>query len=179
MVEPSEPVEGETRRDFLLLATRAVGAVGAGFALWPFIDSMNPAADVQAFSATEVDLAPIEEGQRITIKWHGKPVFIEHRTPEQIARARAEDEAALPDPQPDAARVQREEWLIVVGICTHLGCVPLGQGANDPRGGYGGWICRCHGSHFDASGRISKGPAPRNLEVPDYAFIDDTRIRIA
>ena len=169
---------GETRRDFLYLSAGAMTAVGAGTALWPLIDSMNPAADILALATVEVDLAPIELGQRVTVKWRGQPVFIDHRTPEQISRARADDSADLRDPEPDSARVTRQEWLVVIGICTHLGCVPLGQKATDPKGGWGGWFCPCHGSHYDTSGRVRKGPAPRNLVVPPYAFLDDARIRI-
>ncbi|ANK81854.1 MAG: ubiquinol-cytochrome c reductase iron-sulfur subunit [Rhizobiales bacterium NRL2] len=168
----------ETRRDFLYVMTGATVAVGTGAALWPFIDSMNPAADVIALSTIEVDLGPIELGQRITVNWRGQPVFIDHRTPEQIAAARADDGADLRDPEPDSARVIRPEWLVVIGICTHLGCVPLGQNTGDPKGGWGGWFCPCHGSHYDVSGRVRKGPAPRNLVVPPYAFLDDARIRI-
>jgi ubiquinol-cytochrome c reductase iron-sulfur subunit len=169
---------GETRRDFLYLATGTVGAVGIALAAWPFIDSMNPAADVLAVSATEVDLAPVAVGQRITVKWQGKPVFIDHRTAEEIAKAEADDTADLPDPQKDEARVKKPEWLVVVGICTHLGCIPGGQKPTDPRGDWGGWFCPCHGSHYDTSGRIRKGPAPRNLVVPPYEFLDATMIRI-
>ncbi len=169
---------GDTRRDFLYLAAGATATVAGATALWPLIDSMNPAADVLAFASLEVDVAPIEVGQRITVTWRDKPVFIDHRTPELIAAAKADDAAALPDPEPDSARVQREEWLVVIGICTHLGCVPLGQRPGDARGDYGGWFCPCHGSHYDTSGRIRKGPAPRNLEVPPYAFVDDTTIRV-
>ncbi len=168
----------DTRRDFLIASTAAVGAAGVGLAAWPFIDSMNPSADVLALASTELSLEPIELGQRITVTWRGKPVFIEHRTDDQIALARADDDAALIDPETDRARVHREAWLVVVGICTHLGCIPLGQKKGDARGEYGGWFCPCHGSHYDASGRIRKGPAPRNLDVPPYAFITDTRIEI-
>ena len=170
--------DDETRRDFLLIATATMAATGTGLAAWPFIDSMNPAADVLAFSNTEVDIEPIKPGQRITIVWRGKPVFIDHRTPEQIAKAGADDNVELPDPQPDSARVQQDEWLIVIGICTHLGCIPLGQRPSDPKGDYGGWFCPCHGSHYDTSGRIRKGPAPRNLDLPDYAFVSETMVRI-
>ena len=170
--------EGESRRDFLLLATAAIGAVGVGAAVWPLIDAMNPAADVRALAATEVDLEPIELGQRVTVTWRGKPVFIDHRTDERIEAARSVDLGALPDPETDAERVERPEWLIVVGICTHLGCIPLGQGSGDPLGDWGGWFCPCHGSHYDTSGRIRKGPAPENLPVPPYTFVDDTTIEI-
>ena len=170
--------EGETRRDFLLLATAAFGAVGAGFAAWPFIDSMNPSADVLALSTIEFDLAPIAKGQRITVKWRGAPVFVEHRSQAQIDAARKDDDADLIDPQLDKDRVKRPEWLIMVGICTHLGCIPLGQKRGERRGDFGGWFCPCHGSHYDTAGRIRKGPAPRNLPVPEYVFLDDTTIRI-
>lgn len=175
--EPRDGGSG-TRRDFLYLATGAAASVGAAAALWPFIDSMNPAADVLAVSSVEVDLAPIELGQRVTIQWRGKPVFIDHRPLERIAEARAVDLRELIDPQTDADRVVREEWLIVVGICTHLGCVPLGQRQGDPIGNWGGWFCPCHGSQYDTSGRVRRGPAPLNLEVPPYAFVTDTTVRI-
>jgi ubiquinol-cytochrome c reductase iron-sulfur subunit len=169
---------GETRRDFLYLATGTVGAVGIALAAWPFIHSMNPAADILAVSATEVDLAPVAVGQRITVKWQGKPIFIDHRTDEEIARARADDHADLRDPATDASRVQKPEWLVMIGICTHLGCVPLGQKDTDPRGEWGGWFCPCHGSVYDTSGRIRKGPAPKNLLLPPYKFVDETLVRI-
>ncbi len=171
-------VEEPSRRDFLYLATLAGGA-GLGLAfVWPLIDSMNPAADVLALSTVEVDLGPIEVGQAITVKWRGKPVFIRRRTAEEIAQARADDGAELPDPQSDAQRVKRPEWLIMVGVCTHLGCIPLGQKTGDPKGEFGGWFCPCHGSHYDTSGRIRKGPAPENLPVPNYTFLDDNLVRI-
>lgn len=170
---------GASRRDFLEISATAFAAVGTAAALWPFIDSMNPAADVRALAAVEVDLTPIQAGQRITIKWRGRPVFIVHRTPELIARARADDDSPdLFDPAPDSERVQRAEWLIIIGICTHLGCVPLGQKTNDPRGRYGGWFCPCHGSVYDLSGRVRRGPAPRNLDVPPYDFVDEKKVRI-
>ena len=168
----------ESRRDFLYLATGALGAVGAAAAMWPFIDQMNPAADVLAVAGTEVDLAPIEPGQRITVVWRGKPVFIAHRTPKQIEAARAVKMAALKDPQQDGDRVQNPVWLIVVGICTHLGCIPLGQKRGQPIGDFGGWFCPCHGSHYDTSGRIRKGPAPNNLDVPKYEFLTGTLVKI-
>jgi len=170
--------EGETRRDFLYLATGALGAIGAAAAAWPLINSMNPASDTLALSSTEVDLKPIQPGQAITVTWRGKPVFIRRRTPEEVQAAAAEPLSNLPDPQADSARVKKPEWLIVVGVCTHLGCVPLGQKSSDAKGEYNGWFCPCHGSHYDTSGRIRKGPAPKNLEVPTYAFLDDSTVKI-
>ena len=166
------------RRDFLLIATATLGAVGAGLAAWPFVSSMNPAADTLALSTTDVDLSPIAVGQSITVVWRGKPVFIRHRTKAEIEEANSVAISELPDPQKDEARVEKPEWLVVVGICTHLGCIPLGQKASDPRGEFGGWFCPCHGSQYDTSGRIRKGPAPTNLAVPKYAFLDDQTIRI-
>lgn len=168
----------ETRRDFLYVATGAVSAIGTATAVWPLIDSMNPSADVRALSSSEVDIEPVAVGQRITVTWQGKPVFVSRRTPKEIAKAKADDAADLRDPELDSVRVQREEWLVVVGICTHLGCIPLGQKASDPRGGWDGWFCPCHGSHYDTSGRIRKGPAPKNLVVPRYAFLDNAIVRV-
>lgn len=138
--DANSPYDGTEarRRDFLYLATGAMSAVGTALALWPFIDSMNPTADVLAGATTEAELAPIELGQRITVIWRGRPVFIDHRTPQQIARAKRDDSAALKDPETDGGRVQRDEWLMVVGVCTHLGCIPLGQKPNDPLGQWGG-----------------------------------------
>lgn len=164
---------GETRRDFLYLATGVVGAVGAAVSVWPFIHQMNPSASVLALASTDVDLSRIEEGQSITVLWRGKPVFVRHRTPSEITEAEDADFNALPDPQSDMERVKRREWLILVGVCTHLGCVPLSH-----RGDYRGWFCPCHGSHYDTSGRIRKGPAPSNLAVPEYVFLDETTVRI-
>jgi ubiquinol-cytochrome c reductase iron-sulfur subunit len=170
--------DGGTRRDFLYLATASLAAIGTASFIWPFIDSMNPSADVLALASIDVNLSPVAVGQAITVSWRGKPVFIRHRTPEEIEAARSVNLAELPDPQPDQARVIKPEWLVVVGICTHLGCVPLGQKPTDPHGDYGGWFCPCHGSQYDTAGRIRKGPAPANLVVPTYAFINDTEIRI-
>ncbi len=170
--------DGQTRRDFLYLATAGMGAVATVAALWPVIDSMNPSADVLALASIEVDLTPIEEGQRVTVKWRGKPVFIDHRGPAQIEEAGKVDLADLRDPQSDADRAERPEWLILVGVCTHLGCVPLGQGSGEARGEFGGWFCPCHGSHYDTSGRIRKGPAPENLPVPTYTYLDDNKVLI-
>ena len=174
----SGPDEGVTRRDFLYLATGAVGAMGVAAVLVPLISQMNPAADVLALSSTDVDLSPIQEGQAITVVWRGKPVFIRHRTADDIQAARSVDTKQLPDPQSDAERAKKPEWLVLVGVCTHLGCVPLGTKSGDAKGEFGGWFCPCHGSHYDTSGRIRKGPAPVNLVVPPYEFLDDTRIRI-
>ena len=164
---------GETRRDFLYLATGVVGAVGVAASVWPFIHQMKPSASVLALASTDVDLSRIEEGQSITVLWRGKPVFVRHRTPSEITEAEDADFNALPDPQSDMERVKRREWLILVGVCTHLGCVPLSH-----RGDYQGWFCPCHGSHYDTSGRIRKGPAPANLAVPEYVFLDETTVRI-
>lgn len=170
--------DDKTRRDFLILSTATVGAVGSALAAWPFIDTMNPAADTLALSSTEVDLASVEVGMSITVVWRGKPVFIRHRTPEEIKEAEAVPLDDLIDPEADKDRVQKPQWLIMVGICTHLGCIPIGQKANDKKGDFGGWFCPCHGSHYDTSGRIRKGPAPKNLVVPAYTFLTDTTVRI-
>jgi ubiquinol-cytochrome c reductase iron-sulfur subunit len=167
-----------TRRDFIYLTAGAMAAVGAGAFAWPLIDSMSPAADTLALSTTEVDLTPIQPGQAITVMWRGKPVFVRRRTPEEIAKAVADDAATMVDKQADKDRVQKPEWLILVGVCTHLGCVPVGQKPVENRGDFGGWFCPCHGSHYDTSGRIRKGPAPKNLEVPKYTFVSDTLVRI-
>jgi ubiquinol-cytochrome c reductase iron-sulfur subunit len=167
-----------TRRDFLYLATGAVAVVGLGAAAWPFINSMNPAADTLALATIEVDTSQIETGQAITVTWRGKPVFLRRRTAEEIEAARAVNLDELPDPQPDADRVIEEDLLVVVGICTHLGCVPLGQKPSEQRGDFGGYFCPCHGSHYDTSGRIRRGPAPRNLDVPTYSFIEEQRIQL-
>ncbi len=172
------PGAEETRRDFLMLTTAAFAAVGAGAAVWPLIDVMNPAADVLALASIEIDLSPIEVGQSITVKWRGMPVFIRRRTKDEIAKAAADDSADLKDPQSDKERAPKPEWLIMVGVCTHLGCIPLGQKPGDNKGEFGGWFCPCHGSHYDTSGRIRKGPAPENLAIPEYKFLDDGRVRI-
>jgi len=170
--------DGESRRDFLTLAATALGGVGLATAIWPFVDSLNPARDTLALSTTDVDLSPIQVGQRLTVAWQGKPVFIDHRPPAEIKAAEDIDWQTLRDPQPDSARVQKPEWLIVVGVCTHLGCIPLGQKQGDDRGPYGGWFCPCHGSVYDTSARIRQGPAPLNLLVPPYKFTSDTAITI-
>lgn len=172
------PAEGATRRDFLFLTAGAMAAVGAGSVAWPFIDQMNPAKDTLAVSSTEVDISSIQEGQAVTVMWRGKPVFIRHRTASEIAEADKVDIASLRDKQLDSERVKKSQWLVAVGVCTHLGCIPLGQKTGEPRGEYGGWFCPCHGSHYDTSGRIRKGPAPKNLEIPTYTFVSDTLVRI-
>lgn len=165
-----------TRRDFLYIATGAVGAVGAAATLIPLVNQMNPdAATIAAGAPVEVDLAPIAEGQVIKVFWRSKPIFISHRTKKEIEEARAVNVASLPDPQPDQARVKpgHDQWLVLIGICTHFGCIPLAH-----QGQYDGFFCPCHGSVYDTSGRIRQGPAPANLAVPPYVFASDTKIRI-
>ncbi len=175
---PSSKIDEQSRRDFLLVTTATVGTVGTALAVWPLIDSLNPAADTLALATTEVDLTPIEEGQSITVVWQGKPVFVRHRTGAEIDQAKKDDAEVLPDPEKDADRTVRPKWLVMVGVCTHLGCIPLGQKEGEPKGEYGGWFCPCHGSHYDTSGRIRKGPAPTNLPVPKHEFLTDTTIKI-
>lgn len=170
--------ESGTRRDFLNLMTTSLAGFGALAVAWPLIHSLNPSKDVLALASVEVDLSAIEVGQAVTVKWRGKPVFIRRRTEEEIKQAEEVDLATLRDPQPDEARVQKPEWLILVGVCTHLGCVPQGQKPAEPRGQYGGWFCPCHGSEYDTSGRIRRGPAPLNLPVPEYTFESDTLVKI-
>lgn len=166
--------EEPTRRDFLFIATGAMGAVAAGFAAWPLIDQMSPDATTLAAATVDVDIASIAKGQIVTVKWRGKPIFVSHRTQKEIEAARGTDLNDLRDPESDESRVQKPEWLIVIGVCTHLGCVPV---SND--GPYeGGYFCPCHGSVYDASARIRKGPAPNNLAVPPYKFVSDTKIVI-
>jgi ubiquinol-cytochrome c reductase iron-sulfur subunit len=167
-----------TRRDFMNLLVNSVAAFGAAAVAWPMISSLNPSQDVLALSSIEVDISQIEVGQAITVKWRGKPVFIRRRTPEEIKSAESVDVSTLRDPQTDEQRVEKPEWLIVVGVCTHLGCVPQGQKPSEPRGQYGGWFCPCHGSEYDTSGRIRRGPAPLNLAVPQYTFESDTLVKI-
>ena len=184
--------EGPDRRDFIVIAAQAFAGVGAAAALWPFIAQMNPDASTQALASTEVDLSPIKEGQAITVLWRGRPVFVRHRTADEIKAALAvkisdlRDPSARNDALPERApatdlnrtKKGHENWMILVGICTHLGCIPKGQSMTDTRGDFGGWFCPCHGSHYDTAGRIRKGPAPRNLEVPSYAFMSDARVKI-
>ena len=179
--------EHGTRRDFLYVATGAATAVGAGATVWPLVDQMNPSADVLALASIEVDISGLEPGSQLTVKWLGKPVFIRRRTQEEIDEARAVDVAGLIDtasenpnkPGTDAADQNRAmdengEWLVMMGVCTHLGCVPLGDGAGE----FNGWFCPCHGSHYDTAGRIRKGPAPQNLHVPVAEFTDATTIKL-
>tara|TARA_Y100000590_G_scaffold91872_1_gene103799 strand:+ start:4260 stop:4907 length:648 start_codon:yes stop_codon:yes gene_type:complete len=170
--------EPKTRRDFIEISTITVGAIGTASFMWPFIKSMNPSEDTLALGSTEVDISMVEEGQSITVKWRGKPVFIRKRTNDEILEASNVDLESLPDPATDSKRVQKPEWLVLVGVCTHLGCVPLGQKVSDIKGDYNGWYCPCHGSHYDTSGRIRKGPAPDNLAVPPYKFLDENTIKI-
>ena len=176
----SSPTDNPSRRDFLAIAGPAFAAVGGALTLWPFISQMNPDAGALALSSTEVDLASIKEGQAITVKWRGKPVFIRNRTRKEVEEAAAVALRELPDPQADATRVKKdhENWLVIVGVCTHLGCIPKGQSLGDVKGDYNGWFCPCHGSQYDTSGRIRKGPAPANLEVPPYEFVSANKIKI-
>ena len=161
------------RRDFLFTATYTIGAVGVGAAIWPLVDQMNPDASVKALSTTEVDVSNIEPGKTITVLWRGKPIFIRRRTESEIKEAAAVDLNDLKDPEKDSDRAKNPEWLVMVGVCTHLGCVPLGD-----KGDYNAWFCPCHGSHYDTSGRIRKGPAPTNLEIPKYEFVNNNTIKI-
>jgi ubiquinol-cytochrome c reductase iron-sulfur subunit len=174
-----------TRRDFLYIATGAVAGVGVALAAWPFIDQMNPSSAVLALASIEVDISAIQVGQQVVANWRGHPLFIRRRTPAEISEARAVAVSDLPDPDArnanlpegspatDANREIKPEWLILVGVCTHLGCTPT---VNE--GDFGGWLCHCHGSQYDTAGRIRKGPAPQNLAVPPYAFLSDTKIKV-
>ena len=184
------------RRDFLYIATGAVGAVGVALTAWPFISQMNPDASVLALASVELDLSPIAEGQAITLKWRGNPVFIRHRTQAEIDAAKAVKMDELKDPLARNANVKdsdpatdenrvvggKEDFLVMMGVCTHLGCVPIGNEGDfavvEGSAKHGGWFCPCHGSHYDTAGRIRKGPAPENLPVPVYAYLSDTKIRI-
>jgi ubiquinol-cytochrome c reductase iron-sulfur subunit len=176
IVTTASSAEHPTRRDFLFVATGAAAAVGGAATLWPFISQMNPdASTIAAGAPIEVDLAPIADGQIIKVFWRSKPIFIFHRTKKEIAEAQNVDVATLPDPEPDSERVKpgHDQWLVLIGICTHLGCIPLAH-----QGEYDGWFCPCHGSQYDTSGRIRQGPAPLNLALPPYKFVSDTTIRI-
>ena len=161
------------RRDFIFTATYAVGAVGVAATVWPLVDQMNPDASVKALASTEVDVSSVEPGKTITVLWRGKPVFIKRRTQNEIDEARSVRMEDLPDPEKDEDRAKNPEWLVMLGVCTHLGCVPL----ND-KGEYNGWFCPCHGSHYDTSGRIRKGPAPTNMSIPNYEFLENNIIKI-
>jgi ubiquinol-cytochrome c reductase iron-sulfur subunit len=188
----SHTADNPNRRDFIVIAAQAFAGVGAALALWPFISQMNPDASTQAAASMEVDLSPVKEGQAITVLWRGKPVFVRHRTKEEITKAvdtkisdlidpsARNDDLPEKAPATDANRTKKghENWMVLVGICTHLGCIPKGQSIGDARGDFGGWFCPCHGSHYDTAGRIRKGPAPRNLEVPPYDFVSDSKIKI-
>lgn len=178
-VKPAEAAVADcSKRDFLMMSANGVAAAGACVACIPLVKSMSSAADVLALSTVEQDISNVEPGEIIKVMWQGKPVFIRRRTPEEIEAARKDDAASMPDPQTDAERVKpgKDEWLVVVGVCTHLGCIPLGDEGS--RGEYNGWFCPCHGSVYDTSGRIRKGPAPQNLAVPQYEFITDTVVKI-
>lgn len=176
--QPVHPAEGEhrTRRDFIYLATASFAVVGAGSVAWPFISQMNPdEATLAAGAPVEVDLSPVAEGSEIKVFWRSKPIFIRHRTAAEIKTAQGVDVGSLRDPQPDSVRVKEghEQWLVLIGICTHLGCIPLKY-----QGDYGGWFCPCHGSQYDTAGRIRQGPAPANLALPPYSFENPTKIMI-
>jgi ubiquinol-cytochrome c reductase iron-sulfur subunit len=177
---PDHPPEEGTKRDFLKLLGTSAAVIGVGAIAWPLIDSMNPSSDVLALSSTEVDLTPIPAGSGITVMWRGKPVFVRHRTPEEIKVAQAVPMSALIEPATDAQRTTpgHEPWVVMIGICTHLGCIPLGNKPTDPRGDYGGYLCPCHGSQYDVDGRVRHGPAPLNLFLPPYAFESDTKVKI-
>ena len=169
----SDSEKKNNRRDFLFTASYTVGAVGLGATIWPFIDQMNPDSSVKALATTEVDISQIEPGKSITVLWRGKPVFIKRRTESEISEAQSVSLDDLKHPEKDEDRVKKPEWLVMMGICSHLGCVPLSD-----KGEYNGWFCPCHGSHYDTSGRIRKGPAPVNMEIPKYEFVDSNTIKI-
>jgi ubiquinol-cytochrome c reductase iron-sulfur subunit len=179
-VPPAEAGDGIRRRDFINIAAVSFPVLGGAAALIPLINNMNPSADVLALSSIDVDLTPIAEGQAIKAEWRKQPMFIRHLTAAEIDAANAVDLGELRDPQSLADRTKPEHtnWLITLGVCTHLGCVPLGAAEGENKGEFGGYFCPCHGSHYDTAARIRKGPAPRNLEVPEYEFLSDTSVRI-
>ena len=186
----SQPSPEPTRRDFLYVATGAAAAVGGALAAWPFIDQMNPSSAALALASIEADIASVQLGQQVVFTWRGHPLFVRRRTPKEIAESKAVDVNSLPDPDArnanlpdgspatDANRGFKPEWLVVVGVCTHLGCIPTVSTPQVPQGDYGGWLCHCHGSQYDTAGRIRKGPAPQNLAVPPYSFLTPTRIKV-
>jgi ubiquinol-cytochrome c reductase iron-sulfur subunit len=180
--EQAGPVEegGVRRRDFINIAAASFGGVGAVAFLYPLINQMNPSADVLALAQIDVDVSPIQAGQAIKTMWRKQPIFIRNLTPAEQAAANAVDASSLRDPQTLDERTKEghRNWLITLGVCTHLGCVPLGAAEGEPKGEFGGYFCPCHGSHYDTAARVRKGPAPRNLEVPEYEFLSDTSVRI-
>ena len=172
--------QGVTRRDFLYVATGAAGAIATAAAVWPLVNQMNPSADVLALSTTEIDISAIQPGQAIKTSWRKQPVFIRNLMPNEIAEANKVPMSDLRDPQTLEERTKpgKENWLITLGVCTHLGCVPLGAAEGENKGDFGGYFCPCHGSHYDTAGRIRKGPAPTNLVVPSYTFKSPTLVEI-
>ena len=192
-LDPAQPTDEElSRRDVMLIAAGGFAAIGAAAALWPLLDQMNPDASTLSLATTDVDLAPIASGQAITVMWRGKPIFIRHRTEKEIAEGKQVPIDDLIDPLarnanlPDDAEAtdqnraaaEREPWLVMIGVCTHLGCIPQGQSFGQYKGEFGGWFCPCHGSQYDTAGRVRIGPAPENLAIPPYSFTSDTKIRI-
>ena len=176
----TNPGDDPSRRDFINIAAAAAAVGGVAAVAWPFVDQMNPSSDTLALASIEFDLSKVQLGQQVVVKWRGKPVFVRYRTPKEIAEAVADDHADLRDPATDASRVKpgKSEWLILIGVCTHLGCTPNFDGGDLDPGRYGGWFCPCHGSVYDTSGRIRKGPAPLNLAVPQYVFETGTKIKV-
>jgi ubiquinol-cytochrome c reductase iron-sulfur subunit len=172
--------EGVRRRDFIHIATISFAGVGAAAVAMPLVSQMSASADVLALASIEVDVAAIQPGQSIKTSWRKQPVFIRNLTPAEVEEANKVDVGGLRDPQTLADRTKpgKENWLITLGVCTHLGCVPLGAAAGEVKGEYGGYFCPCHGSHYDTAARIRKGPAPTNLVVPEFAFISDTVVKI-
>jgi ubiquinol-cytochrome c reductase iron-sulfur subunit len=172
--------DGVRRRDFIHIATGAFAATGAAMVVWPLVNQMNPAADTLALASVEVDLSKLEVGQAMKVKWQGKPVFIRNRTAQEIAEAEKVNIAELRDPQADSDRVKpdHKNFLVMVGVCTHLGCIPQGISPGEIKGDYNGYFCPCHGSHYDTSGRVRKGPAPKNLAIPAVTFTSPTLVQI-
>ena len=179
-IEPKNQISpiDEEKRDFLFVTTAGLAIAGGAATAISLINTMNPAKDVLALSTTEVDLSPVEEGQSLTVMWRGKPIFIRHRSKDEIDSATNVSVDQLSHKETDESRVENPKWLVVVGVCTHLGCVPLGQKIGDSKGEFGGWFCPCHGSHYDAAGRIRAGPAPLNLEVPPYTYLEEDVVKV-